>query len=273
MVLGDSMTFSYGVEDHQAWPALLAEELPGGRIINLGLNGAGPQQYLRIYEKFGQALQPALVLLCLFPANDLSDAEKFDRWVKAGSPGNYLIWRLGNDNDDLQQSIWNVLAQSYLVTLLRHARNKLRDWPFMVRTIDFADGSQMYLAPNFYAEMERQAKPDHPNFRLALDAVEQTRALAERSGSEFLVLLMPGREEVYLPLLEGESSPAASPFVRPLDAAGISYLDLLPHFQAAARRGENLFFKVDGHPNVAGCRLIAQVVLDHLRRTRIVTTL
>lgn len=60
VVLGDSMAFGYGVEDDETWTAVLAEQLPGGRIINLGLVGGAPQQYFRIYERFGQALQPAL---------------------------------------------------------------------------------------------------------------------------------------------------------------------------------------------------------------------
>ena len=46
VVLGDSVTFGYGVEDDQAWPALLARDLQPGQAINLALIGAGPQQYL-----------------------------------------------------------------------------------------------------------------------------------------------------------------------------------------------------------------------------------
>jgi hypothetical protein len=91
VVLGDSMAFGYGVEDDQAWPTLLEENLPDSRVINLGLIGAAPQQYFRIYKTFGQALQPSLVLFCLFPGNDVTDAGLFNRWVKAGSQGNYLI--------------------------------------------------------------------------------------------------------------------------------------------------------------------------------------
>jgi hypothetical protein len=46
---------------------------------------------------------------------------------------------------------------------------------------------------------------------------------------------------------------------------GLPYLDLTPQFQARARQGERLFFEIDGHPNAAGYRLIAEVVLDYLR--------
>ena len=62
--------------------------------------------------------------------------------------------------------------------------------------------------------------------------MQQSRELAQRNGSEFLVVLVPTKEEVYLPLLGEEPPPAISQFVREFDAAGIPYLDLTPGFQA-----------------------------------------
>ena len=115
VVLGNSMAFSYGVEDKEAWPNLLAEQLPGSRIINLGLIGAAPQQYFRIYETFGQSLEPALVLFCLFPGNDVMDAGRFESWESAGSKGNYYLRRSETDDVDSQVGIRRLLRQSYLV--------------------------------------------------------------------------------------------------------------------------------------------------------------
>jgi lysophospholipase L1-like esterase len=264
VVLGDSMAFGYGVDDDETWTALVADRLPGVRIVNLSLPGAAPQQYFRIYERFGRALQPALVLFCLFPGNDVSDAGLFDRWVKAGSQGNYLIQRFASPNNESQRNIRHVLRQSYLVTFLRYARRNAVA-RVGARTIDFPDGGQLQLVPTLYADLEDQTQPDGPNFRLVLDSAEQTRALAERNGSRFLILLMPTKEEVYLPVLDEPVPPAVAPFVAAFDAAGIPYLDLTPPLQAHARRGERLFFEVDGHPNEAGYRLIAEVVLDYLR--------
>jgi lysophospholipase L1-like esterase len=264
VVLGDSMAFSYGVDDHEAWTALLAEQLPDSRIINLGLIGAAPQQYLRAYETFGRALQPDLVLFCLFPGNDLYDAGRFDEWLKAGSPGNYDVWRSSPSRDAGRSGIRSLLEESYLATFLRYARRSLAA-AYSGRTIDFADGGQLQLVPAIYARNEPLADPDHSSFRLVLEAVQRTRSLAEQDGSDFLVLLMPTKEEVYLPLL-GEPGPdVTAPFVARFEEEGVPYLDLTPHFQTRARQGERLFFKVDGHPNAAGYRLMAQIVLDHLR--------
>jgi hypothetical protein len=89
--------------------------------------------------------------------------------------------------------------------------------------------------------------------------------LAEETGSQFLVLLVPTKEEVYLPLVDEEPPPATAPFAARFEEDGLPYLDLTPPFQARAREGERLFFEVDGHPNAAGYRLIAEIVLDRIR--------
>jgi lysophospholipase L1-like esterase len=267
VVLGDSMAFGFGVDDADAWTTLLADWLPGIRIVNLGLIGAAPQQYFRIFETYGQTLHPDLVLFCLFPGNDLADAGKFKRWLQAGSPGNYGLWRRGPDQArEPARSLRDLLEQSYLVMLLRDARRRVGS-QFSGRTIDFPDGGRLQLAPAVYADNQELAQPGHPNFRLVVDAVEKTRALAERGGSKFLALLVPTKEEVYLPLLDEEMPLATAPFAAHFDATGLPYLDLTPDFQARAREGERLFFEVDGHPNEAGYRLIAEVVLEHLQRT------
>jgi hypothetical protein len=80
VMLGDAVAFGYGVEDAQAWPALLAQWLAPQRVLNLGLIDAGPQQYLHVYETFESALHPRMVLVGVSLANDFEDAELFDRW-------------------------------------------------------------------------------------------------------------------------------------------------------------------------------------------------
>jgi lysophospholipase L1-like esterase len=259
VVLGDSMAFGYGVEDDQTWTALLGQRLPGTQIVNLGLVGGAPQQYERIYERFGQDLEPGIVLFCLFPGNDLGDAGRFDQWLQAGSEGNYRLWRPDGDH----RTLWSLLGRSYLASFLRSVPPRLGS-RLSGRTIDFPDGGRLQLAPSIYRGNEILAQRDHPYFRLVVDAVARTRARAERNGSRFLVLLVPTKEEVYLPLLDEQPPPGTAPLAAYFSETGVPHLDLTPHFQAAARAGEQLFFEVDGHPNAAGYRLMAEVVLEHL---------
>jgi lysophospholipase L1-like esterase len=82
VVLGDSFTWGYGVRERQAYPARLEGRLNaqlharGSRrrveVVNLGLPGAGPLDYLHHLRHTGLPLAPDLVVVGLF-ANDVND--------------------------------------------------------------------------------------------------------------------------------------------------------------------------------------------------------
>lgn len=111
VVLGDGMAFGYGVEDTQTWPALLAQWLAPQRVLNLGLMDAGPQQYLRVYETFGNPRRPRMVLVGLSLADDFEDAELFERWWQADGRENYRVWRAF---ENVQMSLAVLRRHSYL---------------------------------------------------------------------------------------------------------------------------------------------------------------
>ena len=49
----------------------------------------------------------------------------------------------------------------------------------------------------------------------------------------------------------------------------IRYLDLTPRFMERALKGEQLYFRIDGHWNAAGHRLAARTVYDYLVNNRL----
>jgi lysophospholipase L1-like esterase len=276
-VVGDSVTFGYGVADAEAWPAILAKSLVPDTVINLGLIGAGPQQYLRVYETFGVKLRPKLLIVGFLPTNDFWDADVFDQWLKSGAGGNYMAWRdfgrpqrprlslrdpLGSVGSLLSVPRSFLASHSRLYQMLLTSVHQVEGPRPVVRR--FADGSQVQLQPGQLAERARNMQPDRAEFRLAVDAVDQLRTLATEQGTHVLVLLLPGKEEVYLPLT-GADVPDTERHLRDaLDRLRIEYLDLTPGFRQRAAAGERLFFEVDGHPNTAGYGLIAELVRAHL---------
>ena len=264
VVVGDSIVFSYGVDDQQAWPRLLAKALPVNAIINLGIPGFGPQQYLRLLESFGLKLHPKLVLFMLFPGNDLKDAVSFRGWLDAKTDLTYQEWQRGGGRPDRSGSWRQLLEASRLVTFLRGARKSLTS-AVADSTIDFGDGRRVQLVPTIFRSEIDMAHPGDPAFELVMATIERARDATREHGSHLLVLLMPTKEEVYLPRIGEPALPLVESFREALDGRGICFIDLSTDFEAHSRDAAPLFFGVDGHPNADGYRLIALVVADHLK--------
>ena len=265
VVVGNSMAFGYGVDDEQVWVRLVENELPESKIINLGLIGAGPEQYLRVLEEFGLDLDPKLVLFMLFPGNDLNDAKDFRTWLETRTSVPYKEWQITNGRPNEPGSLRRTLEGSYLFAFVRSLRSSLAS-PVVATTIEFQGGGRLQLVPQGpYAEAE-MAHPGHPVFELAMATIEKARVASAQHGSEFMVLLMPTKEEVYLPLQDEAAPPLVEVFRKALRDREISMLDLTPGFRAEARSAPPLFFEVDGHPNEEGYRLIARLVTEHLRK-------
>jgi hypothetical protein len=272
VVLGDSMVTGYGAADDQTWPAVLARSSPHSRVINLGQGGAAPQQYLRIYQTFGVRLQPRLLVVGVHVEDDYWDARIFDRWVKSGIGGNYVIWRdlAGRPRAPsrwtrVKMYVSAAALQSHLFQLVDGVRSRGQGAEIPT-TVRLADGGSVQLLPRDFAVKAAAAEPERREFQLALEAFRELHALAAENDAHMLIVLQPGKEEVYLPLLNQTSVDPTRALRVALEKLGIEYLDLGPAFRQSAAAGEQLFFSVDRHPNAAGYALIGQLVRDHIRQ-------
>jgi lysophospholipase L1-like esterase len=281
VAVGDSLTFGYGVADSEAWPAILARMMPSERVINLGLIGAGPQQYLRLYETFGIPLRPAVLLVGLFVGNDFWDAGIFDRWERLGVGGNYMVWRdfgrPGTSADRpatpgarvktlLVSTAYKIAEYSQVVNLMRVMWQTARSTE--TKEFRFADGSRLLLSPDRLVASSEEGRPGRREFQVTLEAFERIQQLARANGARLVVIFQPSKEEVYLPLLDHVTLDPGRPLREAFQRLGIDYLDLGPVFRERAAAGQRLFFAVDGHPNAAGYALIAEAVYHELERRR-----
>jgi hypothetical protein len=68
-VIGDSMTFGFGVQDDETNPAVLQEAFPDYQVINAGVSGYNLDQEVAAYERKVAPFNPSLVIL-EFVVND-----------------------------------------------------------------------------------------------------------------------------------------------------------------------------------------------------------
>jgi hypothetical protein len=263
VVVGDSMAFGYGVRDGATWTHRLAIQIENYTIGNFGLIGGAPQQYLRVLETEALELNPKLVLFMLFPGNDLSGAKVFQEWLEADTDMTYPEWRITDGGRTERNVLQRLLNGSYLMAFQHALWSSLRS-RVLGTTITFGDGQRLQLAPAVYHRNAQMADPENPVFRLVMTTIEEAQRLSRRQGSHFLILLMPTKEEVYLPLIGKPAPPLIENFRSALEAQHIPYIDLTLYFQARARGAGPLFFEIDGHPNPRGYQLIADIVLDYL---------
>jgi lysophospholipase L1-like esterase len=283
VVVGDSLTFGHGVANDQAWPSILDRALSPIRVINLGLEGAGPQQYLRVYETFGVNLQPKVLIVGFFVRNDFWDEGMFDRWLRSGAGGNYMVWRdFGRPKEvgySLQAPIttlaatlnWNLqllARRSHLYNFMLHVATGAKQWRRSeVNVVQLSTGARLRLFPEDFKRKTTGAQRGRPEFQRVLEALQRLQSIAREHVTHPLVVLQPSKEEIHLPLQGWEVPDVAAPLKEELDRLGISYLDLREVFHDRAVKGEKLFFEVDGHPNATGYALIAEVILSHLKES------
>ena len=258
VVLGDSLTFSYGVDDDEAWVKLLNDRLDDLSVVNLGLIGASPRQSLRVYRTFGRAFSPKVVLFALFTGNDITDEGQFDRWVDADVSDNFDVWRFRSASDS---AVSRLLQRSYVVMLAGYTVRNVRERSSSL-TIDLPSGARLNLVPR----LVDRAEPGDPAFERVMSTIQRAAEEIAADGSRMVVLLLPTKEEVYLPLHGMPPLDTTHVFARALDKRGLPYFNITADLQTRAATGEQLFFEVDGHPNAAGYRAIADSVHGYLMR-------
>jgi lysophospholipase L1-like esterase len=280
VAVGDSVTFGHGVEAEEAWAAVLARAFPGSRVINLGLSGAGPQQYRRVYETFGVPLKPRLLLIGFFARNDFWDAGLFDRWLRSGIGGNYMVWRdtgrpagpaaaRARSAPAWRQALpWpaSALADgSYVFQLARRAWSAGKQRASHREVYSFPDGARLSLLPDDFREKTAGGQPGRQEYQLVVEALGRLAELAQEHGTRTIVILQPSKEEIYLPLLGISLWDPSEGLREALARLGVDFVDLTSVFRERAAAGRRLFFEEDGHPNAEGHALTAQAIWRHLQ--------
>jgi len=251
VMLGDSITFGYGVRDGETFSAVLESLDPRLEVVNLGVQGYGTDQELLKLEREGLAYAPDVVVLNVCLANDLLDNAASRSIYDGVYPKPYF--RL-EDGRLVEVSGHVALSAPRRLALLLSQRSALFNLLLDLTPVDRAR-YQRGLAGT--AEVE----PAEPAFAVTFALVRRAADETRERGAAFVALLYPSLRDFIRP------SRRAARFREAPELRGVTVVDLLPRFQARGftaatfdrySRDGNLHLTAEGH------RLAAAVILEVL---------
>ncbi|MFQ3648113.1 MAG: SGNH/GDSL hydrolase family protein [Anaerolinea sp.] len=285
-VVGDS--FSEGASVARPFPDGLATalRLP---VRNLGVRATGPTEQALLVTALATEHPPEVLVMQFFGGNDISDTDSFTWRGEFVQPA---VWRPQEAETPLSTRLWRYPYDDALV--------KVEKYPVYAET-------QAGLIPVNLLEGYLWAYNVTAEDLAASYALRKTRRAwgamaAATQAACVIVLYVPSKEELYLPLIQPEDrarifdtsyrnvvraegdifrlEPAPDltyealverlPFIgdaviAAAEAEGYRVLDMRPIMHAAAQRGELLFYDYDTHLKQRGHDLIANALAQVVR--------
>jgi len=254
LVLGDSLTFGYGVTQGQTYPEQMEGRMGAGvEVLNLGVGGYNPYNQAAQLADVGLGYEPDLVLV-QFCTNDLNDPtlhfdaqtrmhlgaipdEAFpDPGVRRAPAAPGLTGPLGACRG---LRLCALLDDAWLAW--RAAEPDAATENAALRSLDRLDGTQARWLAHWYGEMNQRAA---------------------EAGAGFAVLAFPFRAQ-----LDGRASDRLQEQLVALgERGGWQTIDLLPAFEAARGLGREPLFLDVWHPTPRGYEVASDAIVDSLER-------
>ena len=250
LALGDSYTFGAFVDDDQTYPARLEKMLQARRagraieVVNGGVGGFGILDERALWEKAGERLDPAIVLITFSP-NDVSDMTRPRPMIEQMRA-----------HADLKSSL--LLGPPLRLLMSSAVFNGLQIVAARIRSATRSHAAIPEIEPS-RAGPERAPEA----WEAYHEALKDLASRIQRGGRRALLVLYPSHGTV-----QGADRPWGSEIL-PAWAlqADLPCLDLLPAFRAAPLAADLLYLvPKDPHPSPAGHALAASRIAEEIER-------
>jgi hypothetical protein len=281
LVLGDSFMEALQVPYEASFPSLLERELERRtarpiEIVNASVSGWGTDDELKYLTAYGMKCAPDLVLVAMTLHNDINDnlRERFHAM---------------RDGVLVEQSRTTASAMRYKLIELRDflaTRSQAYTLLLRARRAREMKAEAGQLSDHVFALF---SEPPDERIRRGVELtallLERMQQVASADGSRVALILLP--LEVQLSEQRFAALTAAAPaharhlhLARPQrlmtdvgDRLGLEVIDLLPSFRAWTAEGrQRLYLERDGHWNVSGHHLAADIVAGELIRRGLVSS-
>lgn len=261
VAVGDSFTFGHQVEFSSVWTEQLGRAINRG-VVNLGVAMSSPTQYLRVFERVGAPLKPKVVIMTTY-VNDWLDEACVQAW-----------WSL---RQTLGEQVDFPRSEAISETIRKNAYRVPPHWnlPPLDAVVSCDIGGQIYyFDASAFAAQDTLSPTIAAGRRSSEGAILALRDAVRGIGARFLVVVIPAKEQVYhehvarlIPYARAAPQDvfcaATAEWCRKHD---IDVIDMLPILRARAAAGEHPYFPRDGHFREEGNALLAEILVEHLRR-------
>jgi hypothetical protein len=256
-ILGIGDSFAFGVVPYSYNYLTLLEDglkLHGRKVelINMGIPGTGPIDYLSLLINEGLELGPDMVLVSFFTGNDfLQQQEKTYSYVVALIK--YVI--------DLNTKVAGPIVHG--------------DGAYDDSAPTFTDEAYLHIEKLRSLIFRKQNRKFQADFEAAFGHVLRMKEICDRRGIKFFVVLIPDELQID-PVLQRRvldqwnMRSDVFDFELPnhllrskFEEYGIDYIDLLDPLLSEAK-GKRLYRVNDSHWNIAGNEVASRLILEHL---------
>ncbi|MEO6029284.1 MAG: GDSL-type esterase/lipase family protein [Candidatus Binatia bacterium] len=248
LALGDSFTYGHGVQDAEAYPAvveaLLRARAHDVQVLNAGVPGYNTDQSYTYALRDGLALAPDVIVLGIH-CSDVSD--NYESSLYDVEDGRLL-------RRDARHTRMYELGS--VVGWIPAAVRQSRTFEVLVSSIEWHDAPTARPA---VADLDAWSYE-----KMRLEVTDLQRRGAE-VGAAVAVVLMPCKKA-----LATAASDPYGPLARDFRAAGVPVLTSARALQERERDLAALFFRDDPHLNADGNRALARVVADFLEEQGLV---
>jgi lysophospholipase L1-like esterase len=272
VVLGDSFTWGFGVDDDETYAHYLGTLISGVEVVNLGVTGYGLRQIIGYYRRVGFDLRPDVVVLglCLndifhgFPSGGAASADTATSRSSFSALKSFLNA--------------NVYTYRFLVDRLNQNKGLSR---FLVRLrLKGELGAFEDLDPNLMPALLEYPPALQAGWDTTRTELLELRRLVEESRATFIIAVVPARQTVDPASLaatlvgskyDGSDFDLDKPYTLLVEFAranGIEVVNPVAAFREAVSRGRVPYLRNDMHFNSTGNELYAAAIADRLRYRR-----
>ena len=247
VAVGDSFTLSDGVNLTDAWTEVLERRL-NKSIVNMGVYSYNTISNYKMLEMYGMKFSPDIVFFG-FSRGDTLESEEFSK------------------SSRLVKDFLNEYSYFYrFVKLIKH----IAENTYAAEPLFYSGNTTVTLIPDFHFKGKYNSIEFQNGISLVRQNILAAKTLAEIKGAKFILILFPGKEQVYSPEISELTDAGNLDFFYESDSIkkfcienNMECIDLLTTF--TENKQNQLFYNVDGHPNKEGNKLIADSIYKYLK--------